>query len=139
MMLAYTDSTHWYSDSHTIRALLRLLEYPLAFVIGSITLWWHKRKQKIALDWPVVEGCVQFAHVNADGNSVYTGTLDYSYYVGEYRSGSYSRDFTSSDAADEFIKTMKDKKIPIHYDPSNPDQSVLEDTDVEQQAQLSPA
>jgi len=34
---------------------------------------------------------------------------------------------------------MKDKKIPIHYDPSNPDQSVLEDTDFEQQAQLSPA
>jgi len=60
MLLAYRNSTHWYSDSHTIRALLRLLEYPLAFVVGSITVWWHKRKQEIALSWPMVEGCVQF-------------------------------------------------------------------------------
>jgi hypothetical protein len=30
---------------------------------------------------------------------------------------------------------MKDKKIPIHYNPKMPDKSVLEDDDVEEFAQ----
>jgi hypothetical protein len=61
--------------------------------------------------------------------------LDYSYFVEEYRSGRYSQVFSSEDEADDFTKTMRDKNVLIHYNPLKPDDSVLEESDVEQQIQ----
>ena len=132
MFLLASDSSPWYTDPHQLRGLLRLIAYPLAFASAAVAAWWHRRRQRIALEWPSIEGCVQFVSVTPiTDSSNYTATLEYSYFVGEYRSGSYDQVFRSEEAANNFAQGMKDKKVPIHYSPRDPDKSVLEDEDVE--------
>jgi len=88
MLLTTVEPSPWYGDSRHVIALLRLLLYPIAFVASAIGAWWYRRKQKIALSWPSVEGCVQFVSVAPiPKSSAYIATLQYSYFVGEYQSG----------------------------------------------------
>jgi hypothetical protein len=131
-MLLTTSSTSWYSS----RGFFKLVAYLFAVIVSACVTCWHKRKERIALDWPSVEGCVQFVNVAPVADSSdYAATLDYSYFVEEYRSGRYSQVFSSEDEADDFTKTMRDKNVLIHYNPLKPDDSVLEESDVEQQIQ----
>jgi hypothetical protein len=136
MFLLASDSSSWYTDPHQLKGLLRLIAYPVAFASAAIAAWWHRRTQKIALEWPSIEGCVQFVSVAPiTDSSSYSATLEYSYFVEEYRSGSYSQEFPSEEEANNFAQGMKDKRIPIHYNPRDPDKSVLEDEDVDGLAQ----
>jgi hypothetical protein len=132
MFLLASDSNSWYTDPHQLKGLFRLIAYPLALASAAVAAWWHRRRQKIALEWPFVEGCVQFVSVAPiTDSSNYTATLQYSYFVEEYRSGSYTQEFPSEDEANNFAQCMKDKSVPIHYCPRDLDKSVLEDDDVE--------
>jgi hypothetical protein len=139
MLLASSDSSSWYSEPKNIGGLLRLLMYPIVFVAAMVRGWRHKRKEKMALAWPSVEGCVQFARVAPirDSNS-YSATLQYSYFVEEYRSGEYAEVFDSENDADKFAQRMKGQKVPVRYSPKSPDQSLIEEADVEQYVQLPP-
>jgi hypothetical protein len=65
-------------------------------------------------------------------------TFQYSYFAEEYRSGSCDREFKSEEEANSFAQLMKDKKVPIHYNPRKPDDSVFEDEDVEEFARQTP-
>jgi len=120
-MLAAIDSSSWYSNPRHLRDLFRLIAYPIAFVIAAVAGWWHRRKQKIALSWPSVDGRVQFVTVApVRDSSSYTATLQYSYFVEEYRSGEYTEIFDSEDDANSFIEKMTGQKVPVRYNPKNP-------------------
>jgi len=140
MLLTTGDATSWYSEPKHVGALLRLLMYPLLFVLSVVAGWWKKRKEKIALAWPSIEGRVQFVSVAPIlDSSSYTATLQYSYFVEEYRSGEYTEVFDSEHGANDFIQKMKDQKVPVRYNPKDPDKSLIEEADVEQYIQLPPA
>ncbi len=71
-------------------------------------------------------------------NGSFTATLEYSYFVEEYRSGEYTEVFDSESEADKFVQMMKDQKVPVRYNPGKPDDSLIENEDVEQYIQLPP-
>jgi hypothetical protein len=64
--------------------------------------------------------------------------LQYTYFVGEYRTGEYLHDFASESEADDFVRQMKDKRVQIRYDQSSPNKSVLQQSVVEQHVLLAP-
>jgi hypothetical protein len=139
MLLTTGNPSPWYTDPHKIGTLYRLIAYPLLFVVSLIAGWWYRRKQKIALAWPSVEGRVQFASsAPIRDSSSYSATLQYSYFVEEYRSGSYTEVFDSENGADRFVEMMKNQKVPVRYNPRKPDDSLIEEADVEQYIQLPP-
>ncbi len=128
----------WFSNPDPVREWLMILKYPLGIVAALVVGWWHKRKQRIALNWPSVQGCVQFVSVAPiTDSSDYNAILEYSYFVGEYRSSKCTHVFPSEEDANKFIQTMKDKTISVHYNPRNPDKSVVEDDDIEEQIPFS--
>jgi hypothetical protein len=140
MLLTTVDSSPWHGDSRHVIALLRLLLYPIGFVAAAIGTWWYRWKQKVALSWPSVEGCVQFTNIAPLGGSgSYSAILQYSYFVEKYRSGEYTEVFDSEHDADDFVQKMKDQKVPVRYNPKDPDKSLIEEADVEQYIQLPPA
>jgi hypothetical protein len=119
--------------------LIRLALYPIGFAVAGIAGWWHKRKQKIAEVWPAVEGQVQFCNVEpVQDSSSCSVTLQYSYFVEEYRSGEYTEVFDSESDADKFAQMMKGQKVPVRYNPRKLDDSLIEEADVEQYAPLPP-
>ena len=132
MLLTARGFTFRYSE-------FRLLTYPLLFLAGIVAAWWKKHKEKIALAWPCVEGSVQFASIAPiPKSSAYVATLQYSYFVGEYQSGEYTETFDSEIDADDFVRKMKDQKVPVRYNPKDPAESLIEEADVEQYIQLPP-
>ena len=62
----------------------------------------------------------------------FLATLTYSYFVGEFRSGTYDREFSREVDADEFAREVKDRVIQIRYEHGNPDVSCPEASQVEQ-------
>jgi hypothetical protein len=93
----------------------------------------------VAQAWPSVEAIILAGHViPAPKTSCFTATLQYSYFVDEYHTGTYIHEFAKEIDADEFVRRLKDKRIPIRYKQSNPDKSVMEQSVVEQHAQPAP-
>jgi uncharacterized protein (DUF169 family) len=116
-------------------AIWILSVYALALVINTIQSRWKQRKKEVAADWPSVEGNIQFCSVSHEvrkGGDFYTVTLEYSYFVGEYRSGEYTEDFENEADANSFIESMKDKKVQISYNASKPDKSMLDESSLPQ-------
>jgi hypothetical protein len=134
-MLAGGTSDSWHANGDPVHYWLVVLKYPLMLVVGlgasAILTWQRKRKNEIAEGWPSVEGTIQFVDVSPIFDTTnFRATLTYSYFAGEYRSGKFTQDFYSEESANKFAQPMKDKKVPIHYNPKDPDKSVLEDADV---------
>jgi hypothetical protein len=95
--------------------------------------WQKRRLETLAQGWPSVDGWIQCGTVQLIPNtSRYLATLTYSYHVDEYGSGIYTHEFPKESDADAFVQQLKDKHIPIRYNPAKPDESVLEEADVEQ-------
>jgi len=116
-------------------ALWILSIYVLALVINTIQSRWKQSKKETAADWPSVDGRIQFVSVSLEprrGGDIYTATLEYSYFIGEYRSGKYTEDFENETDANTFIESMKDKKVQISYNASNPDKSMLNESSLPQ-------
>ena len=137
-MLFTADSEPWHHNFRNVAGLLRLTAYaliPLAAVAGG---WWRRRKEKIAQDWPAIEGRVQSCSIAPLRNGGYTATLEYSYFVEEYRSGEYTELCDSESEANKFVQMMKDQKVPVRYNPRKPDDSLIEEADIEQYVQLPP-
>jgi hypothetical protein len=118
-------------------------QWPLFFILGWITIyvrrWRRSREQEAAQGWPSVNGKIlsgkatKFAHT-----SRYFATLEYSFFITEYHYGKYTQEFTKKEDADNFVQQMRNKEVPIRYNPSNPDRSVLEQRTVEQHIMLTP-
>lgn len=120
-----------------------LLKWPLYFVVGWAAIYfrrWRKaRVEQLAEGWPSVEGLIVSGKVSPiPKTSQFHASLQYTYFVGEYRIGKYEHDFSTEEQADTFVRAMKDKRVQIRYNQSNPNKSVLEQRVVEQHALLTP-
>lgn len=118
-------------------------QWPLFVLIGWLAIyirrWRRNRAEEAALGWPSVIGTVlggkvsQLAHT-----SRHLATLEYSYFLTEPHSGRYTQEFSKKAEAEEFVRQMKDKQLPIRYNPSDPNKSVLERRTIEQCFALAP-
>jgi Protein of unknown function (DUF3592) len=120
-----------------------LLKWPIYFAAGWGAIYyrrWRKnRDENIAQGWPSVEGLIISGKVTPiPKTKQFHVALQYTYFVGEYRSGKYLHDFPSESEADDFVRQMKDKRVQIRYNQSNPDKSVLEQSVIEQHVMLAP-
>jgi hypothetical protein len=128
-------------DSHLPRLWTLSIRYSVyfAFAWGAVTWrrWQKRRRESLAQTWPTVEGVILSGEVEAvPKTSCFLVTLQYTYFVGEYRTGHYIHEFAKETDADDFVREMRDRRVPIRYNPSKPDNSVLEESAVEQQTQL---
>lgn len=93
----------------------------------------------MAQGWPSVEGVIVSGTVKPiPKTKQFHAEIVYSYFVGEYRSGRYVQDFPSEPEADDFVRQIKDRRVQIRYNESNPDRSVLEQSVVAQHAMAVP-
>ncbi|WP_058189469.1 DUF3592 domain-containing protein [Terracidiphilus gabretensis] len=100
---------------------------------------YQARRQRKALEgWPTTEATIFSATVSREGRRNVVAEITYSYFVDEYRSGTYLRYFPSEDSANEFIREVKGKQVLVHYETANPDHSVILDVDLDMMASLVP-
>jgi hypothetical protein len=133
----------WHNLWRYTHVWIYLLKWPLAFVAGWSAIYvrrWRKaRAENAAQGWPSVDGLIVSGKVTPiPKTKQFHASLQYTYFVGEYRTGKYDHDFPNEDDADNFVRTMKDKRVQIRYKESNPDKSVLEQRAIEQYILLTP-
>ena len=119
------------------------LKYPLAFIAGwagiHIQRWRKQRAENAAQGWPSVNGRISSGDFKEIPKTKrWLATLNYTYFVGEYYTGKYVHEFQSAEEAGDFVRTMKDKNLPIRYKESDPSKSVLEQRAIEQHILLAP-
>jgi superfamily I DNA and RNA helicase len=85
-----------------------------------------------------VDATIQSGQVHKQGLWSYWAEITYTYFVGEYRTGKHVHRFRNEEAADEFVRQIKDKHVLVHYDSNKPDTSVILDRDLEMIALLTP-
>jgi len=120
-----------------------LLKWPIYFVAGWSAIYyrrWRKnRDESTAQGWPSVDGLIVGGKVlPVPKTKRFLANLQYAYFVEEYRSGKYIHEFANEADADDFVRQMKDKRVQIRYNQSNPDKSVLEQSVIEQYVLLAP-
>lgn len=111
---------------------------PLAVAWGAIwgRRFLRRRKHEAAQGWSSVEGTILYCKVTPiPKTTVFVATMTYSYFVEEYRAGEYEIEFSREDEADEFARSVKDRRLQIRYKPGKPDVSTLDESAI---AQLSP-
>jgi len=136
-------SISWHDLSHFGHLWIYFLKWPLYFLACWTAIlyrrWRKSRNENTAQGWPSVEGVIISGKVTPiPKTSQFHASLQYTYFVGEYRTGKYDHDFSSEADADNFVRQMKDKRIQIRYKESNPDKSVLEQRAIEQYILLTP-
>ncbi|MDP9051348.1 MAG: DUF3592 domain-containing protein [Acidobacteriota bacterium] len=107
------------------------------FAWGAVTWrrWQKRRKEAIARTWPSVEGLILTGHVTpAPKTSCFLATLQYTYFVDEYHTGAYIHEFAKESDADDFVRQLTNQRVPIRYNPSQLDRSVLVQAVAEQHA-----
>jgi hypothetical protein len=88
-------------------------------------------------DWTgegaVTESKSSFISGTPRGNSpVYVAELAYSYSVtGKTEAGFYKRQFSAEADADEFVRDLRGKAVPVQYNPNKPSQSLLSESSIE--------
>jgi hypothetical protein len=136
-------SFSWHHLLRYSHVWVTLLKWPASFVIGWAAIYyrrWQKTRQETtAQGWPSVEGIIIGGKVTPIPKTArFHVTLNYTYFVEEYRTGKYSHDFANESEADDFVRQLKDKRIQIRYKQSNPNKSVLEQSVIEQHVLLAP-
>jgi hypothetical protein len=122
--------------------LIKLLKIfgiiPGAIAAFGVRKLYQKWRQNQAMTgWPATDATVLNGQVHKEGLRFWA-EITYSYYVGEYRSGKHVHRFRREKDADEFIRQVKDKRVQVHYNNSDPDKSVILDRDLEMVALLAP-
>src|SRR5579859_1905912 len=105
-----------------------------AFAWGAVTWrrWQKRRLENLAQAWPSVEAIILSGHVApVPKTSCFLATLQFTYFVGEYHTGVYTHEFARETDADDFVRQLTNQRIPIRYNPTNPEKSVLEQSVVE--------
>ena len=98
----------------------------------------QKWRQKRAIDgWPSAEARILWGTVHSERPRRIWAEITYSYYVGEYRSGTYLRVFRHEEDADGFVRQINDKKLQIRYKESNPETSTILECDLQMIAPMS--
>lgn len=123
-------------------ALFKLIA-GLGIIPGTAAAFWlrnlyQKRRQNKAIEgWSSTEARIHSWSTRHEGKKLWL-EVTYSYFVDEYRSGSYVRRVQSSDEAGELVRRIGDRRVQVHYDPSDPDKSVVLDRGFEMVALLAP-
>lgn len=123
---------------HLPRLWLLAIRYGVyfAFAWGAVSWrrWQKRRRESAAQSWPTAEAIILCGEVApVPKTSCFLATLQYTYFAGEYRTGQYQHEFARESDADNFVRRLANQRLPIRYNPANPDRSVLEQTSVEQQ------
>jgi hypothetical protein len=112
---------------------------PGAVAAFGVRKFYQKRRQNRAMaGWPATDATILNGQAHKEGSRRIWVELTYSYYVGEYHAGKHIHRFLKEDDADEFIRQVKDKRVQIHYNNSDPEQSVILDRDLEMVVLLTP-
>jgi len=124
-------------------AIIKLLKVfgiiPGALAALTVRKLYQKwRQNKAIAGWPVAEARIQGGQVHREGPGRIWAELSYSYFVGEYRAGTYIRRFRRKEDADDFVRQVKDMRLQVRYDDANLDRSVILDRDIEMVALLDP-
>jgi hypothetical protein len=112
----------------------------LAFAWGAVAWrnWRRRRNETAARDWPTADAVILAGSVAPiPKTSCFLATLQYTYFAVEYHTGTYTQNFPREIDADDFVRRLKDQRIPIRYNPAHPEKSVLEQSTLEQH--LKPA
>ncbi|MGA3032967.1 MAG: DUF3592 domain-containing protein [Terracidiphilus sp.] len=126
-----------------IFGIIKLLKV-FGFIPGAIAafgvrkLYQKWRQQKAIAGWPATDATIQSGQVHKQGWHTWV-ELTYTYFVGEYRSGTHVHNFRREAQADEFLRQVKDKRVHVHYDAGHPEKSVILDRDLEMVALLAPS
>jgi hypothetical protein len=111
---------------------------PGAMAARWVQKFYQRRRQKRAIEgWPSTEATVQSGKVHTEGMR-HWAEVTYTYFIEEYRSGTYVRNFRKEEDADDFVRQVRDKRLQVHYKPSDPDTSVILDRDMEMVVLLVP-
>lgn len=123
---------HWGVILFWIIKLLKVLGIiPGAMAARWLQKLYQKQRQKRATEgWPSTEATIQSGKVHQEGVR-HWAEVTYTYFVGEYRSGTYVRNFRKEEDADDFVRQVRDKRLQVHYKESAPDTSVILDRDME--------
>lgn len=122
--------------------IVKLLK-TFGLIPGALGAYWARKlfqkwRQKRAIDgWPATEARVLWGKVQSEGPRRIWVEITYSYYVGEYRSGTYLRVFRRAEDADDFVRQIKDKTVQIRFKESDPETSTILDRDLEMAAPMS--
>jgi hypothetical protein len=112
---------------------------PGALAAFGVRKLYQKWRQNKAMDgWPATEATIQSGEVHNKGWRTFWVEITYIYYVGEYRTGKHVHRFHREEDADEFVRQVKDKRVQVHYNASDPDKSVILDRDLEVIVLLAP-
>ena len=128
-------------SAHLCKSIFRGVSYFIA-AWGALFIrrWLKRHRERVAQSWPLVEGVIlNGAVTRIRRTSHFHATLNYTYFVGEYRTGKYIHEFAKEADADAFVRLLKDKRVHIRYKQSNPNKTVLEQSVVEQHAMLAPS
>jgi hypothetical protein len=135
--MSSAGSFSWHDVWRFGHVWIYLLKWPLYFIAGWSAIYfrrWRKsRAESAAQGWPSVEGRIVSGKVTPIHAS-----LQYTYFIEEYRTGKYDHDFSNEGDADSFVRQMKDKRVQIRYNQSNPNKSILEQSVIEQHILLTP-
>ncbi len=123
--------------------LIKLFKFlgiiPGAIAAAGVRRYYQKRRQAKAMEgWPAVDATIRGGEVTKHGWRSYWVEFGYTYFVGEYRIGKYVRHFKRSNDASDFIGQVRNKQVHAHYDPADPEKSVILDRDLEMLALLAP-
>ena len=123
---------HWGAIAFWVIKLLKIFGIiPGAIAAGWVRKLYQKRRQTSAMEgWPSTQATIQSGKVHTEGRH-HWAELTYSYFVGEYFSGTYVKNFRKEDDADEFVRQVREKQLPVHYRQSKPETSVILDRDLE--------
>jgi hypothetical protein len=135
-------SHHW-PWAIILLELVKLLKafglIPGAIAAFGVRRLYQKWRQKKAMEgWPATDATIQSGITHKEGFRSHWAEVTYTYYVGEYRAGKYVRRLRRAEEAADFVRQVKDKRVHVHYNPDDPDKSVILDRDVEMIVMLTP-
>ena len=133
----------WHDLMRYGHAWIYLLKYPLSFVAGWAAIyfrrWKKSRDEYAAQGWPSIEGrIISSQATRVDKTTRFIVTLEYSFFLEEYHYGKYIHEFSKESTAKEFALQLKDKRVQIRYNQSDPNKSILEQSVIEQHVLLAP-
>ena len=134
---------HHFPWGEILFVLVKLLKMfgviPGAIAAFGVKKFYQKWRQNQAMaGWPATDATIQSGVVHKKGWRNFWVELTYTYFVNEYRSGKHVHRFHREEDADEFVRQVKDKRVQVHYNASDPDKSVILDRDLEVIALLAP-
>lgn len=129
----HPELIHW----RLILLLVLKLLKTFGLIPGAMAAYWVRRifqkwrQQRAFEGWPTTEASIYSCKVEHEGPRRIWAEIAYTYFVGEYRSGTYLRNFRREQDADEFVRQIKDRRVQIRFKESDPKTSTILDRDLE--------